>query len=440
MNVNIQGLPLIGSLIPEDALKESSENGLNAMLLIYIRTIEAFEAFKARQLQKFDALVGDQACQIRALKVVLLSSGDLAVPIAETAQKLGDLIKVKRALEGMKEEKERDQMKELKDSLEVSSCLAAEKKAAIEKEPARKRAIIASFADRFAAENEKQKTIKARIENEFTERRCKLLTLGDFDMQVDEEALFLIQAYLLTVGKNTVRVSEQNGMLLKAKDDLAVKNLDQEIQIEGEKVKLAFPSVIMEKVLIAAKRSLSQLSVAFVQQQALFLGSSCQHLQAKICKVKAGIEELPFFYMTHIVFQKALESQIPILLKIRNQSEDPLRLSSFAFRKYFPGDGRSIGIVIEAYSFKTRSELKSLQFNEMQTGILEIIDFNTAQHHQYTDETGFEAIPGMEEAERIKMEQMKIAAEKKGFSEKNPSLCCIEHVFCDEIQNQLKET
>ncbi len=61
--------------------------------LLLTALIEAVNAFESEDLKKFDALVGENACQIRALRMALIHSNDLfSIDLKKTAIQIGDEI------------------------------------------------------------------------------------------------------------------------------------------------------------------------------------------------------------------------------------------------------------------------------------------------------------------------------------------------------------
>ena len=74
--------------------------------------------------------------------------------------------------------------------------------------------------------------------------------------------------------------------------------------------------------------------------------------------------------------------------------------------------------------------------------LLEIVDLNTAQHTQYTDQkmantTMFNAVIGLESEEKERVIELYRKAFREGFSLNNPKICCIDHIFCDLVKNQV---
>lgn len=59
---------------PEIKVGKKLENGLREYLLLLIATEEAMQAFLEGELNKFDPLVGENSCQIRAIRMALIAS------------------------------------------------------------------------------------------------------------------------------------------------------------------------------------------------------------------------------------------------------------------------------------------------------------------------------------------------------------------------------
>lgn len=70
-------LTYLSTLLPYNSDNKSQErlkDGINEYLLLITATEEAIEAFTRNELNKFDPLVGENSCQIRAVKIALLAS------------------------------------------------------------------------------------------------------------------------------------------------------------------------------------------------------------------------------------------------------------------------------------------------------------------------------------------------------------------------------
>jgi hypothetical protein len=65
---------------PKNKGQERLKDGLNEYLLLLNATEQAIEAFKKDELSKFDPLVGENSCQIRAVKIALLASNKELIP------------------------------------------------------------------------------------------------------------------------------------------------------------------------------------------------------------------------------------------------------------------------------------------------------------------------------------------------------------------------
>ena len=67
----------LSHLLPYDPeIKKQSrlENGLNEILLLLVAAEESIKSFQRGELDKFDPLVGENSCQIRAVKIALIAS------------------------------------------------------------------------------------------------------------------------------------------------------------------------------------------------------------------------------------------------------------------------------------------------------------------------------------------------------------------------------
>ena len=220
------------------------------------------------------------------------------------------------------------------------------------------------------------------------------------------------------------------------------------------------PTALLVETVEKAKEAICQDSIDFVQKQVELVG--CARLRKYVVNPRVveskGRRELPFFHMTQVIFQRAKAEKIPILLKARNISSHPLEKESYECSALLKSDGstykvspvlsedmQSRVIVIEGFSEKAIDALKTPEYVDnillKSGGILRLIDLNTAQHGQYTDqmENGkgvFQAIPGIEPDEEGTLISLFEEAVLKGFSLSNPKEFCVDHVFCDLLANQ----
>lgn len=406
--------PLIGTLIPE-AFQESRDNCLDAIQLIFMRTSEALNAFTLREFTKFDAVVGDQACQIRALKINLMALERLKCPMNEIADKLVDLDQCRQDLEKLNEAEKIEQEKLINESKEINK----KKEEEVQSDKTKEQEIVEKYKTIFKEMKIRKNLCSAKYNN------LRLTEAKKLEINVCSDVIFLVQAYLLTIStKNDVRKNQ----LFPEK--LAIKGIN-------------FPSNIVNDVFLArTKKLLACQSVQFVQEQAKILRVPYEPLLTTrriLLEGRSERNELPFFYMTRVIFESAFKNKVPVLLKIRNKNPG----IKFVFEKLYPDNSRKDvpGIVIEAYNNVDSQKFLSPEFArdlfKVGENIMNIIELNVAQHPQYTDEKGFEEIPQIATEEKERMNQKKAIAIQNGFSSKNSTWCCIDHIFSDLISRQM---
>jgi len=462
LNLDRSGVPLFQTLLSDTEQEASPEDRLSARQNILNRTIQACEAFLRRELSAFDPSVGDQACQIRSLNFCMLSRGDHAGEVkkllVESLQGVKEVEEIRRrllAFEALKEEQVDEIRTKFIDPLSGENKRIGEEMAkALEGVTKGGAAIRKSFTPRFAAVKKKKAPFQARIAE--LERGCRASkneVVNRLDIRTGEVALKVIQAFVLTMVRDQQLRQDTESGEFQYSEHTKVRKLEGSCN--------TFPLGLMNGVVDIAKNALAMSSIVFVQQQARLLKTEDAELLQKMVGnlrvvPKKEREELPFFHMTRIIFERALEMDIPVLLRIRNITAHPLQDESYICRMLFRPNSEKFAhvidevgeeepfeaIVINAFSKAKPSQLVDLEFQSTMIskadGLLGLIDMNAVQHSQYTDqepdsEKVFDQIPGLETSEKARLMQLKEKGIKEGFSNENPALCCIDHIFCDRI-------
>lgn len=457
------GVPVLGSLLPTGGAECSPQETLNLKKIVYQRALEALIAYQTNRFQSLDIPAGDQACQIRALQFCQLQLDGINELKALVKQKLFALEKTEQSLIAVEETcEERVEMivKEKLDPLsEQNRQIAIERDKALEnipKKDPRIREINQKFSARFKEVSQKKEPVLAEIEvlKEACRVKQKRLVEDDsLEMTVDPALLLLTRSYLATLVKVDV-IREEYGFY--------TYQIHSNPKALGEGG-FVVPTSILIGLVEKAKEDVCTDSIAFIQNEAQKLeGERAKTLQSIVANPRyvesKKREELPFFQMTQVIFARAMKEQIPILLKVRNIGAHPLKEQSFTCSVLFKSDGEAYtvsevlpddmakrAIVIEGYSKVALEKLKSMEYVqqtlEQSGGILRLVDLNTAQHGQYTDQMEsskgmFKVIPVIDGEEEEMLIQLFEEARAKGFSLVNPSVLCIDHVFCDVIGNQ----
>ncbi len=388
MNVNAQGLPLFGSLILKNCFYNSKEEEqFTAIQLILMRAMEAFTALNNKDLSQFDALVGDQACQIRALKIIMLCSEDFDLEIQAIRScynKLLGMISVRNS--------------ELN---RLDLAITTLSKNLRDLYPLDQQKFLKEFNDKKKGfESEKRK-----LNNNFSSDRKNFIgSIKASDINVSQNTLFLLRSYFLTLTKTT-------------KAEYNYPTAIDPLKFESGSLKSR--NILIGSLFKNMQFELSLQSVDFVQN----LGRKLNY-ESMNCLVETTVEKavvLPFFYMTEVIFLSALEMDIPIFLKIKNINENTFqRKMLFAVN----ANSQTTGIIIEAFSSSSSDEIKSDRFKQIMfeegVNILNMINYNAAQHDGTPEDLSSEAI-------------------NKGFSKFNSKIFCITHVFADLLIRQIEE-
>lgn len=381
MIVNNLKLPFIDNLIEKNCYKQSTtDQKIDTIQLIYIKTLEAINLLKTKNLSEFDGLVGDQACQIRALKIALLCENDFSSEEEAIRANL-------KEIENMKEKKQ-----ELENNKNLSYKKGEDNKDLLEKYNRKKKKLT----------NSKQEYINKKI-------------------LVSEDFLFMVRAYFLKISAKINPLTNYPQGIDPTRINIPDLNCGMAIStnvFDCMQFLLSKQSVDFVKKLSA--ENLIERAV-IKKSQEITIGNN-KNIKTKETKKM----ELPFFYMNKVIFTRVLKKNIPILLKIRETAK-----KIFSCIVLFPENAevKSVAIIVEASSSASKETLESFEFKQKlrSTGILQIMDYNAAQHSQYTD------MQDLDENQK----NIKSKAIQEGYSQQNPFMCCVDHVFCDVLENQL---
>jgi hypothetical protein len=437
----LASLSLLRSIFPEEIeevgnlLKEEKAEGqLLRIQLIITATLGAMSSFQERNLGVFCPPVGDEACQIRALQTFLLSKDSLDEQVALVRGVALTLL---------------SRIEEVKAHFQELDRKASQERGS------------AHSSNGGDAGKEERKAIQGEINERYTLGKAECLASSRLDISVDLRILFLIRTYILTQGHSEELTLDK----CFYKDVEKIAKFSKLVEEAPRKLNKASTIIIQ-----IAKRSINEGSILFVQAQAKLLKCEGAELLQEICGTpekirktssKTVTEELPCTFLTRVIFNRARELNAPILLKIRSSEEKVvLGQSSYVCQMLFciNSEGNyvispraslekaSSALFIEAYSNKSSELLKAPEFQEelLREGgdIMNIIDLNTAQHRQYTNQSEkpnasfFQMIKGLPEGEKNLLGEKMYEAIAKGFSPENPSLCAIEHIFCDTLGQQ----
>jgi len=478
MQFNSEAYFFLKEIIPLDDIKfeknPTPTDRLNAIEIVYRQAFMGCNEFITGKLKAFDPSPGDQACQNRALwfawlyksckglsevsECSLIFQERLARIEQARAQLAENEKKTKEKISTAISEYEKDPSAETNGKIKAKmdeEIRRVQKGADFGKKRA---AIVESYALQFKEVKKKMESIKRNHEEQNLLDCYSIVSNPDLDCRISESVIAIVRAYLITKCKKEEKSSLQDGSI-HYKDSTYPPNL----KIEG----IAFPGNLFERIVPVVKRMLIKQTYQFMQSQASLLSQERDILYSIAAKPlfieKKKQHELPCFYAYRIVFLRAMEEQVPIILKVRNRMDDPTVSSSFICklmlkpdlekRDFYisgidPEDITKPAIVIEAVSNQENSMLKSSAYPELMMkeggSFMTYSDWFFASHGQYTDqeetsEDMYAAIPDIEKSEIEKLVMMKRQAEIKGFAKQNRTICGFEHIYTDLVGNQLDD-
>ena len=427
----------ITECIPPLEEVSSSLEKLNLMTYIVKQALDAYLCYQAQKFFRFDAIVGDEACQIRAFKLAHLNQQNYSVRNGiEGCQNL--LSQIERVTEIFKLIKQKADVR--KKGINQKICELMKKQEMI--------------LGRKLSKNE-NKELKTGfqqdldlIERDFREEICQVFDLEQLklNLKLDFDERFLLNSYLLCKVKDSVPI--KNGQMKDVQDRTSLDLLKRDdLKIDGG---------LLEKIYEISKRSLMEQSFEIVREESqLLLGrvdSTLVNLESKSLSLS-----IPFLIGIETLFKRASILQIPLMLKIRNQSDSPLDPNAFVSKSFFVGDGNGDFTLVEnienssAMVIKCRSSLPAqtllrpsylLDVLQKSGSLFRMILLNGAQHNQYkgrnVSRNMFEEVSDLEAERKEEFIQLYEEAIANGFSNgssnENLNLCIIEHVYFDRIE------
>ncbi|CDR33100.1 hypothetical protein [Criblamydia sequanensis] len=429
-----QTMTLSGSLSPgllTSLLAEDTKNikELEHAEAIIQHSLEGLKAFKSGNLKSLDAGVGDQACQIRA---ITLSSFYKDLPKSNLSNARKSL---KKSISSIRLKKEKIEKLKKKAKKEMDGAQAGYLKEldALKSVGKEKRTQITSLRKKYEADLRKIKDIESQLQ----EKVAAKCSIRKVDVVLDRKIAFILLCYL--VARIKVTTCDQ----YKVAHDRDSMKL---FQITP----LSYIGPLVEKIIAKARVLISKYSVEEVKEMAKNLHSKSSHRLEEIVsdpkETKKGLLEVPFYYGTKVLFKKAKELTIPILLKIRQREDDPLNLLSYNVKLAFKPDNEGQYapvklsevdegpiIVIESASIEKDQKKVEEYFSSFKS-IIHFIDCSTAQHGQYTV-TGIE-LP-LTEKEIEKMDHLKKEAIETGMTMEDARICAIEHIYANLFSNEM---
>ncbi len=391
------GKPLVGSML-SGLLKNPIKTQRNeleysrAVHLVYKIARSAIESVEKGKLVELDPLVGDCACQMRALMIA-------------------DFV---RNYQGNKE---------------------------FAKEVAKMKATLTSaigvLVKKISVLSLQTKVLEGTVQ--------QLITREDMEISVTPEILMLAQCYLLTKTKH-----HGNEETLCHDCEKAVSGLT-DVTAEGKlgSVQKDLGGKTQRSIVECAKMALSAASCAYVMKDApCDVDDLAKHLLSKThIKEIYGRQELPCYASCVAVFAKAKVKQIPILLKVKkaaHTTRNPQEKFDVALLLKPAENGGSYQAVLPK---KEDLEAPVIVIEGQRSGqailaegadqylarlmrqrFMTLIRLNAAAHKPYSDAKLAIANPELERIAKI--------AKEVGACHENQSLFSITHIFCDILKNQ----
>lgn len=360
--------------------KQSVETLLSGMEFIAQVSLKALKSFKKKDLEKFDALVGENACQLRACKIM-----DLAQMLSQDTafqEKLKKTIACAKAL-----------------------CEGLKKK------------IVPS--------------IKKMSLKEF----CAQNNLKIFDMGRDLE--FIVQSYLLTHTK----VTERKEGAVCCFDRTEIKKLEEFglQKTKASKVVTAFQQKLAQNSLVYLIEEGDELSQTdeniFVKRRTKYLRKDSNGRLCSPCFYSFDV------CLKRILEKKQSVVIVVERFNPSNQKVDTVKMHYKSNGKEFEVaeqfDGADPVIVIEGPCVREdQNSLSQKTFIEMFTekSLTEILMANAAQHALYPGK-----LKGIQIPNDLRLEKFAKQAEEIGCSYKNPTLFLIEHIYASKLEDVMKK-
>lgn len=370
------------------------EKTIDNYKIILELALEALHHLQEGHLTLFDALVGENACQIRAYMICDLFN------IKDLKSRLKDLIlKV-------------DEIKIILNTHDVKNLI---------------------------------KNL-GKVENKEVSLK-KILKKNQLDIEVPRFVTFTILAYILTITKsssfNFRRIKIEENIELIIKEDNQQKSL--------AKIRKATTNTFSDKLTKLARKKLSDDSVSYVQDEADLLGEAnlIAFVHNEYVKSnRVGLSSLPCYISTDILLKRGISKKVPIIINIQMLNIVEANLGDYLTILYTPDSQKqnyiasdisvntsnSAAIVMEAFATDnnlTKESLRNLVTTNNLVNDIVLPFFTT--HHQYPDlsedKTSYLFMDS-------KYEELKSKAFELGVCKSKPKLCCFYHIYADTIQQQ----
>ncbi len=369
---------------------------LKKACFVYTIMHEAIASLRQRRLTDFDALVGDRACQIRALFVARFATAYFSSPSMHT-----ELCALQRTL--MRKIRVMQRELERTDTLRQSVTTAS--------------------------------------------------VLEPLEIEVPERLIHMAMAYLLTKTKEKGETSSECPQCATQVTHCYKEHTNYEL---ANLASIGMTRTQICVIVDAIKIQMSRISCTYVAQEAAELSSE---LTLPVLEMLSGAHlytssngrcEVPFFATVAVVFQSVIRHNLPVLIKVRRAVHNVvctqdvydevfcLKPVEGELRRVVPTneDMNKPCIVIEAQRNAALLEgetVEQYRTRLTQANMMDVILMNAAHHPQYTDRSA--ELSGTE-LERAPLRALSSRAEQEGCCQENQRLFCISHIFADTLANQ----
>jgi len=460
----------------------------HGMYRIALETIDALSE-KTRDLRKLDGLVGERACQIRALMVAsfIRTSLSLNDPLSELREKITnkcrDILKeiemlessAKRSLHQCFEAVKLDKVPEqIIPSIQAQMLQVAKEKDVIKTA----QAMVQSLK---AARLTVPKKLAGLFEKELL--KCVEKKEESFDLAVPEQLIPLIQARLLQVVDDREEKKKRQlcfdcGQVIPVLSETTDPTRLLPFVTTGLPENLAKATTPSEATLKAivgvAQSSLAHASCEFMEQKARELSLNqflCDMLGKGNRKAECHKEQLPCFYVSMAMLHIAARMNIPVLLSVRRAAHTVVReaeaFDTHLFYKLLSDgkngksalidpnkvqevikpdepilviDGQRCGKVDMESTAK--EGLQDYQKRLQKHDLFDLVAFNAISHPQYMEDDCDIAkitLLGTHGDEKKRLVALKAHAIEQGFSERhNQSCLAIFHIFPSTLRREIE--
>jgi hypothetical protein len=377
-------------------------------------TVAAMEAFQASELRKNDALVGENACQLRAAKIKDLAdlystSVDWCEEIQRVKEQAGKIILTQK----------------------LPACMNHVEKIVTSKD----------FKDEYG--------LNLSV--------TKFCTKWGLLQPLSDNVRFIVESYWLSQTKKTI-VDDTHSYQLVDKtsmEKLARFNLNENGLLPKSNVQLVSNKKLPELTL-TIQRDLAALSVQYLLKEVRLLKDSPINRIAQtvlsdnhhIRKDPLGRECAPTFYSLESLMQRMIDKKQHLLIDITRWNHDEKMVDRLhllyapdqqagTFRPLTQEENQPKSVVV-IMGNSVRDDQDSLSKEDYlqlfrSHPLEEILNANWAQHAQYPAKID-QAIAEQQDKRRVELANRAIHL---GCTPKNMSLFVVDHILCDTLQGAL---